>query len=191
MPFWNLKSKFLAQILSALICVCILPAPRIPAKELLTAKEIERLQASQRIDVRVKIYLEFAESRLKAAEERLNGKESEEGDPFEYFTPEDMIEGYDRILNSVMLTLDDSFQKSDPLEKSRVQRALKLLKGAAERGAKQLEVLKKIAEEKKKEGLWDLVNQAIESVGIARQGAEEGISKEPDPEEEKPKRKNR
>jgi len=178
--------KRLARILPVLVWIFPLFSSESPAKEFLTAKEIERLQVSQQIHVRVKVYLEIAASRLKTAEERLNGKESEEGDPLEFFSPEDMVEGYDRILNSVMLTLDDAFQKSDPYERSKVQRALKLLKTATESGAKQLEVIKKIAEEKKKEELWNLVNQAIESVQIARQGTEKGISKEPDPADTKP-----
>ena len=119
----------------------------------------------------MKLYLEFAASRLKVAEERLSGKESEPGDPFEFFTPEDMLDGYYRILESVMLNLEDAYQKNDAMEHGKVQRALKTLKEAMESALKQLEILKTIAEEKNKEEFWDLVNKAIDISKGALEGA--------------------
>jgi hypothetical protein len=172
------------------------------AKEFLTDKEIDQIRENQDIDARVKIYMEAAALRLKTAEERLNGKESEPGDPLEFFTPEDMLDAYYRILKSVMANIDDAANpdkasslrdraladdcgyncgsnrkqvtKSDMLRK-----ALKNLKSETEKNAAQLEVLKKIAEQKNKEELWNLVNNAIEINTGAREGAEYGLSKQP------------
>jgi hypothetical protein len=154
--------------------LCFVPAS--PAKEFLTDKEIEAIQDAQAIDLRVRIYMEAAELRLKTAEDRLTGKESSPGDPLEFFTPEDMVDAYYHILSGVMTSLDAAFQKAGR-DRQKVTEALKSLKASTERAGKQLEVLKRLAEEKKKEDLWNLVNQAI---GIARgafEGAEEGLSR--------------
>jgi hypothetical protein len=180
----------LFRFIAALACICVvLTASGNPRKEFLTDKEIELIQENQEINIRVKLYLDFAASRLKTAEERLSGKESEPGDPFEFFTPEEMLNGYYRILESVMINLEDAYQKSDPLEKGMVQKALKSLRMGTESALPQLEILKKIAEEKDKEELWNLVNKAIEISKGAHEGAVSGISKEPDPPAKKPQKK--
>ena len=158
-------------------------------KEFLTAKEIETIQINQDIQIRVKHYCSFAMARLKAAEERLSGKDSDEGDPFEFYTPEEMVDGYYRILQSVMFNLDDANRKSDPLMHKKVNSALKVLKNTTEDAAKELEVLKKIAEEQKKEELWDSVNKAIDITNGAHEGAASSLAKEPPEPEKKSKRK--
>jgi hypothetical protein len=156
------------------------PAPGSPEKEFLTDKEIERIQDAQAIDARVQIYMEAAALRLKTAQERLEGKEPEEGDPLELFSPEDMLDGYYRILRSVMLNLDDAFKKAGP-DREKVGKALRTLKGRTENAGKELEILKKMAEEKKKEELWNLVNKAIDITQGAHEGAEYGLAKLPAP----------
>lgn len=186
----NPTSLFVARFLLAISCACaFFTASGAPRKEFLTEKEIELIQISNEIHIRVKRYMDFAAARLKAAEERLSGKESEPGDPFEFFTPEDMLDGYYRIFESVMIQMENAYGKSDPLEKSKVQKALKDLKRATESALKQLAVLKKIAEEKNKEELWDLVNKAIDISNGAHEGAESGISNDPDPADKKSKKK--
>jgi hypothetical protein len=152
---------------------CIIPAS--PKREFLTDKEITAIQDIQAIDGRILIYLDAAKLRLKTAEDRLVGKESSEGDPLEFFTPEDMLDGYYRILKSVMTNVDAAY-KQGIRERERVQKALKILKGATETMGKELEVLKKLAEEKKKEEFWNLVNQAIEITRGAHEGAVDGLS---------------
>jgi len=150
-----------------------------PQKEFLTPLEITKIQDAQEIEKRIKIYMEAAELRLKSAQERLTGKEAAEGDPLEYYTVEDMLDGYYRILKSVMLNLDDAAQRpgTDP---SKLTKALKNLKDTTERATKQLEELKKIAEDKKLEKVWNLTNQAIDINNGAREGAELALAKRPD-----------
>ena len=152
---------------------CIIPGS--PAKEFLTDKEIAAIQDAQAIDLRVLIYMDAAKLRLKTAEDRLAGKESQEGDPLEFFAPEDLLDGYYRILKSVMANLEAAHQQG-VREQKNVQKALKTLKSATEAMSKKLDVLKKIAEEKKKEKLWNLVNQAIDITRGAHEGAEYGLS---------------
>jgi len=150
------------------------------SKEFLTDKEIEKIQEAQGIADRVKIYLEAAALRLKAAQDRLQGLEPKTGDPLELFAPEEMLDGYYRILGSVMLNVDDAFQKPGP-NQQKVVAALKSLKKSTEKALGDLEILKKIAEEKRKEELWNLVNKSIDITNAAHEGAEFGLSKESSP----------
>lgn len=145
-------------------------------KEFLTSAEIDKIRDAQEINLRIKIYLEGASLRLKTAADRLAGKESAPGDPFEFFSIEDMIDGYYRILRAVMLNLDDASQKpaTDP---EKLQAALKNLKSVTEASVKPLEALKKVAEEKRREEMWKLVTQAIEINNGAREGAAAAIKK--------------
>jgi len=148
-------------------------------KEFLTAKEIEKIQDAQEVGQRVKIYLEAAGLRLKVAEERLNGKESEPGDPLEYYSVEEMVEGYYRVIRSVMLNMDEALEKPNT-DREKFGKALKALKETTERAAKSLEVLKKVAEEKRNEELWNLVNLSIDITQGAHDGAVLGLSKHPE-----------
>jgi len=156
-----------------------------PGKDFLTNQEIEKIQDAQEIDLRVKVYLDAAALRLQAAEARLNGKESEAGDPMEFFTPEDMLDAYNQIIRSVMINLDDAFQKPS-VSRDRVVKALKNLKDSMEKSTGRLAVLKKMAEEKEKEYLWTLVNRAAEITDGAREGAELGLSRENPPDQNPP-----
>ena len=157
-----------------------------PEKEFLTPKEIEKIQDAQEIDLRMKIYMAAATLRLKTAEDRLIGNEPVAGDPMEFFTPEDLVDAYYRIIKSVMFNMDDAFQKPGA-DRGRLGKALNTLKSGTETAGKQLEILKKTAEDKKKEELWNAVNKAIDITNGAHEGAEYGLSKQPAPSEKKKK----
>jgi hypothetical protein len=88
-----------------------------------------------------------------------------------------MLDGYYRVLESVMLNLDDAYQKRG-LNQQKVAGALKALKKNTEKALNSLEMLKKLAEEKKNERLWNLVNKSIDITNAALEGAELGLSKE-------------
>ncbi len=152
--------------------------PRILQKEYLTPLEIEKIQDAQEIDKRVKLYLDAAALRLKTAEERLNGKESVAGDPMEFFSPEDMVEGYYRCIRSVMLNLDGAAQ-NPKTEPAGFSKALKSLQQSTESAKKSLQILKSMAEEKKKEELWNWVNRALDVTEGAHDGAVSALAKEP------------
>ncbi len=164
--------KSLLNVLGVLaICLSLPPAVRPrTVKEFLTPQEIARIQDAQEIDQRVKIYLEAAALRLKTATERLTGKESVQGDPLEFFSVEDMLDGYYRILHAVMLNLEDAAQnpKVDP---KKFQSAMKNLKSVTTVGGNQLEAIKKLAEEQRKEAVWNLTVKAIEINKGAHDGA--------------------
>jgi hypothetical protein len=147
-------------------------------KEFLTPDEILKLQDAQEIDKRIKIYMDSAALRLKTAEERLHGKESVAGDPLEFFTVEEMLDGYARIMRSVMFNLDEAAERPST-DRGKLNKALKDLKEGAEKAAKNLAIIKKIAEEKKDEPVWKLTNQGLEIAEGARDGAETGLERFP------------
>jgi len=149
-----------------------------PAKEFLTPLEIEKIQDAQEIDKRVKIYIEAAGLRLKTVTDRFAGKESVAGDPLEFFSVEDMLDGYYQILRAIMLNLDDASRKpgTDP---AKIQAALKDLKSATELDLKQLQALKKMAEDQRKEEAWNLIGKAIEITNGAYDGAATALKKKP------------
>ncbi len=98
----------------------------------------------------------------------------------EFFSVEDMIDGYYRIMKSVMTNLDDAYQRRDT-DRGKLGKALKNLKESTESAGKALLSLKKTAEEKRNEELWNLVNQSIDITNGAHEGAELGLSKTPSP----------
>ncbi len=150
----------------------------LPAKEFLTPKEIETIQEARELDKRVKLYLDAAALRLKTVEERFRGQESNPGDPLEFFGIEEMLEGYCRILRSVMFNVDDAFQ-NPASDRDKLSKALKNLKDTTEKASKDLQILKRLAEEKKNEEAWNLVGRGIEITGGAREGAETGLARFP------------
>ncbi len=172
----------------AILLVCSARSAVLFGKEYLTAKEIEKIQDAQEIEPRMKLYMEAAELRLKAAEDRLNGKESDPGDPLEFFTVQDMLEGYYQILRSAMMNLDDAHQKPRG-DRENLGKALKHIKDGTEKAGKSLVILKRMAEDKKDEETWNLVNKDIDITTGAHEGAELGLSRQPAPPDKK-KRKN-
>jgi hypothetical protein len=160
------------------------PGGQIHSKEFLTQKEIEKIQLAQEIDARVKAYLEAADLRLKTARERFGGMESQEGAPLEFFTVEEMIEGYNRIIKSVMLNLEDAYRNRST-DREKVRSALTRLRDSSKSAENALPVLKKLAEEKLDEKVWNQVNEAIEIAKGAFEGAESGLSELPQPSDRK------
>jgi hypothetical protein len=161
-------------VLQALLALAAAGLPQ--TKEYLTPKEIAKVQDAQEIDERVKVYMEAAELRLKTSEERLTGKESQPGDPLEFFSVEDLLDGYYSCLRSVMINLDDAFGKPGA-NAEKLKKALKSLQSTTQRAEKDLAVLKKLAEEKRLEGVWNRVNVSLDITRGAKDGAELGLSR--------------
>lgn len=171
---------------ATLVAAAASPAPAAE-KEYLTPSEIEKIQDTHEIDRRVKLLLDAGALRLHTSQERLTGKEAEPGDPLELFSVEDLLDGYYRIIRSVMFTLDDEAQKPAP-DKARFSKGLKNLKDAAEHSLKELAILKQMVEDKKLEQPWNLVNRGIEITNGALEGANDALAKEPKTEPPRKKR---
>jgi len=172
-----MKQVVLLLSLALLWTIHIADASTRPAREFLTEEEIELIQIKQDIDPRVKTYLRAAEMRLKATEARLLGEETEPGDPLEYFTPEDMLDGYYRILDSVMSNLDNANQRAygDGIG---IQKALKELRKKTKESLRMLEFLEKLAKKQEKKELLRLIGRAMEITNGAHEGAAYALSDE-------------
>jgi hypothetical protein len=159
-----------------LVSSMLLSVPSRPKKEFLTEEEIAAVRKAQEIDERVKVYMQAATLRLKSSEDRIKGIESTEGDPLEFFSTEELLEGYYRIIDSVMMNLDAAYQnpKSD---QAKIRQALVLLKAQTENAEKALEAMKQMAEKMNKEELWNLADKAIDITKSVREGADYGLSK--------------
>ena len=146
-----------------------------PAKEFLTEKEIEAVRNAQIIESRVTVYMEAAELRLRTAEDRLTGKESEEGDPMEFLSPEDMVGAYYQIIRSVVFNVDDAIENPGRRQHN-IVKALKILKSETEKLLTELLILKGLAEEKHRETLLNPIDEAIAITDEAHSSALERLS---------------
>ena len=146
------------------------------ARDFLTEKEITRMQQTQDIDKRTGIYMDAASLRIRTAIDRFEGKESEPGDALEFYSQEDMLDDYYKILDRVMLIVGDAFESPYRRENINIRRALQTLKSECSGNLKRLSALMKLAEEKRREGLWNHVNRAIDITGGVLDGADEGLS---------------
>jgi len=164
-------SLFSAILLSGIIA----GVSALSAREFLTEEEIELIRIKQKIDPRIKAYLSFAALRLKSTEARLLGAGIEPGDPLEYFTPEDMLDGYYRIMNSVMLNLEETARKAGP-NGGDILNTLKELHKRTEESLRQLEFLEKLATKQNKPELLRLIHRAVDITNGAHEGAEYGLA---------------
>ena len=146
------------------------------ARDFLTDKEIAKIQNNQDIDKRAGIYMDAASLRLRIASDRFEGKESEPGDALEFYSQEDMLDDYYEIMERIMLVVGDAFESPRRRENINIKKALQTLKSESSGNLKRLSTLMKLAEEKRKEGLWNRVNRAIAITGGVLDGAEEGLS---------------
>jgi len=146
------------------------------ARDFLTDKEITRMQNTQDIDKRTGIYMDAASLRLRTVSDRFTGKESEPGDAMEFYSQEEMLDDYYRIMERVMLVVDDAFEFPRRRENINIKKALQTLKSESSDNLKRLSALMKLTEEKRKEELRNRVNRAIDITGGVLDGAEEGLS---------------
>jgi hypothetical protein len=74
-----------------------------------------------------------------------------------------------------MLNLDGAVQNPGT-DRGKLEKALKNLKDSTEKAAKDLAIIKKIAEEKKLEAVWELTGQALDVTTGAHEGSEQGLT---------------
>lgn len=172
-----MKHAGLVLSLALLLTMHIAGASARPAREFLTEEEIELIQIKQEIHPRIKKYLSAAALRLKSTEARLRGEETLPEDPLGYFTPEDMLDGYYRILKSVMANMDDANQRANS-DGNGIRKALKELRKRSKESLRQLEYLEKLAQEQDKKELLRLIHRAIEITNSAYEGADYALSEE-------------
>jgi len=146
------------------------------ARDFLTDKEIEKMRNTQDIDKRTGIYMDAASLRLTTALDRFEGKESEPGDAMEFYSRQEMLDDYYKILDRVMLIVGEAFESPRRRENINIKKALQALKSESSANLKRLSALMKLAEEKDEEELWNGINRAIDITGGVIDGADEGLS---------------
>jgi hypothetical protein len=159
------------------------------ARDFLTKQEITRLQNTQDIDRRTRIYMDAAALRLRAAQDRIEGKEPKPGDAMEFLNQEDMLDDYYKIMDRLILIIDDAFGSPRRRENINIKRALNTLKSESSGNLKRLLALMKLAEEKKKEDLRNRVGRAVYITGGILDGADEGLSQLAEREKEEERRR--
>lgn len=170
-----MKRAVLSLVAAMLIAGTVTAAFEYRGREFLTEAEIEAIRRNQKIDPRVKLYLRAALLRLTSTRARMAGQETEPGDPLEYLTPEDMLDGYYRILNSVMFNLEDAGQKIPP-DRGGIRKALKHLRDQMKKAIPLLEFMEKMAAKKNETELTRLIRRAADISNGALEGAEYGLS---------------
>ena len=148
----------------------------VQARDFLTDAEIRRVQSTQDIERLTGIYMDVSASRLRTAQDRFEGRESKPGDALEFYSQEDMLDDYFIIMDRVMLIVGDAFESPRARENVNIKRALNLLKSKSPDNLKRLSILKNLAEEKQKNGLWNRINRAIDITNDVLDGAEEGLA---------------
>jgi len=146
------------------------------ARDFLTEKEITKMQDTQDVDKRTSIFMNAASLRLQTVLERFNGKDSEPGDALEFYSPQDMMDDYYKIMDRIMLVTGDAFESPRLRENINIKKALQTLKSESSGNLKKLAKLMQLAEEKQNKEIWDSVNSAIEITRGVLDGADKGLS---------------
>ena len=160
-----------------LFSIVLLMTPGMLARDFLTDQEIGLMQNVQSIDKRTGVYMDAAALRLQTVGDRFEGKASGPGDALEFYSHEEMLEDYYKILEHVMIVVGEAFDEPRRRENINIKKALQHLKSEMPRNLDKLATLKRRAEEKKKEELWNRVNSAIDISDGVRDGADEGLSR--------------
>ena len=173
------RTNTTAFILKCLLLssIALMMTPGMLARDFLTDQEIRLMQNVQPIDKRTGVYMDAAAVRLQTAKDRFEGKESDPGDALEFYSQEEMLEDYYQILEHVMIVVDEAFDEPRRRENINIKKALQNLKSAMSRNLGRLAALKRQAEGKKKEELWNRINSAIDITDGIRDGADEGLSR--------------
>lgn len=167
--------RSLASVPAAALVVLLLPSA-ISGRELLTGKEIEQLRLYRELDKRVEIYLKAADLRLDTLRQRLAGQESKEGDPLEFQSTLDLLEGYISAMRSIMANIDEAVGYKKEFGRELVK-ALEKLKESSEKYQPRLEEILKEAAKRKDQQLYRQAERAIELTRGAAEGASIGLER--------------
>jgi len=117
-----------------------------------------------------------ASLRLRTVLDRFDGKDSKPGDALEFYSPQDMLDDYYKIMDRIMFVVSEAFESPHNRENINIKKALQTLKSETSGNLKKMTELMKFAEEKQNEELWNGVNSAIDITKGVLAGADEGLS---------------
>jgi len=161
--------------LAVLAVVFFAAADGALARDFLTEQEIALMRKNQDIDKRTGIFMNAAALRLNTVLDRFEGIESKPGDALEFFSQEEMLDDYYKIIEHVMLVVRDAFESPRRRENVNIKKALQTLKSESPQYLEKLAALKIFAGEKQKKNLLNRLSQAIDITEGLLEGAEDGL----------------
>lgn len=157
------------------------PARSAPAQGLhdidrFTEEEFSSIQYAGRLDDRIEVLLEIAESRIDEIDRRRKEEEwaEDEPNPLEFYTYEDLIHAYSRALEAAMHSIDEHYERVlSPLDE--IESALKDLEKGSRRFQKRLEEMEPLIRETGSLELAMKLSQALKFTSTALEGTEKGL----------------
>ena len=145
-----------------------------------TEEEFTKIQLAQELVKRTEVFLEIAKSRLDEIDRRVEGIEweEEEPNPLEFFLYEDLLHGYARAINGVMINIDDKVELRRTPDKD-IRKSLKKLMEGIEEFAPRLEKLESLVRKEKDQDLLFKYRDAMKKTEQAYQGAKFGLGSVP------------
>lgn len=142
-----------------------------------TDEEFTKIQLAQKLVKRVEVFLEIAGRRLSEIERRLEGKEWEEDEPnpLEFHTYEDLLHGYTRAIEGIMINIDEKASGGMEPEEE-IRKALKKLNKDIDKFIPRLTPLKQLVIDRKDESLGEKLLEAMKASDVAKKGAQFGLA---------------
>ena len=163
--------------------VAALPARSAPAPaqglhdiDRFTEEEFSSVQYARKLDDRIEVLLEIAESRIDEIDRRRKEEEwtEEEPNPLEFYTYEDLIHAYSRALEAAMHSIDEHYERVlSPLDE--IESALKDLRKGSGTFQKRLEEMEPLIRETGSLDLAMKLRTALKFTSTALEGTESGL----------------
>ena len=149
---------------------------RFQSGDRFTEEEYAKIQLHQKLDKRVDVFLEIAETRLQVIRRRMEGREwkEEEENPLEFHTYWDMVHAYRQAIDGIMINIDEKAIYETASEKD-IQKSLEELNKKIQEFIPQLEPIKQLAIELQDEALYRELVDAEEVSIVAQKGSLYGL----------------
>jgi hypothetical protein len=141
-----------------------------------TEEEFSSIQYARRLDDRIEVLLEIAESRIDEIDRRRKKEEwtEDEPNPLEFYTYEDLIHAYSRAMEAAMHSIDEHYERVlSPIDE--IESALKDLEKGSRKFQKKLEEMEPLVKETGSLDLAMKLNKALKFTSTALEGTESGL----------------
>lgn len=141
-----------------------------------TEEEFTKVQYAQELVKRTEVFLEIAERRLEEVERRRAGKvwEEEEPNPLELYMYEDLLHGYVRAVDGIMVNID-THARSGRVEEKDLMKALEKLNEKIGTFIERLQGMEDLVREQLDQRFYEEWREALKTSDIARKGAAFGL----------------
>lgn len=141
-----------------------------------TEDEFTKVQYAQELVKRTEVFLEIAESRLDEIERRRDGREweEEEPNPLELYMYEDLLHGYVRAVDGIMVNIDNH-ARCGRVEEKDLMKALEKLDEKIDGFIERLQAMEDLVRKQLDKGFYEKWREALKTSDIARKGAAYGL----------------